>query len=970
MNPTLIRNVSIVGSDQHGKTTLMNRILGKTKDRNTIMATNVNYFMTIRSNPVSISAKSNVSDNHQEELLFNIIDTPGHPEFLGHVAGDLKLTDGLIVVVDCSEGLFEHIRTILKHALSSTPIESNHHDVGNKDESYKKIVLFINKVDILLKHDAGTDDSFEAIHKTLKKIVSDVNEILKECNHPALDPREGNVIFGSALHGWIIDFDHFIGAYHKQFGVEQSKLLGRFWDDHYFDMNEKKWRKRLKNGDEHRGFNKFILGPIHRTLQQCYSTLSLASLNEHGNGDENNNKCMEYKGDDFDNVEKESNDTKKPRSDAEQQNIDKVLEHIEKVLKISNVGMKPEKVLEQLKQKYRSDTAAAGDALFHLVMRHLMPLESRFIRIIERHLPSPFQDQQHNYYYSQKSDTRNKSTTDIVSEAIYCCDSKGPLVIHVTKYIEIDTTIQEEQPRYRNIMCLGRILSGTLSINSDEDDDAYSKVHVSTDFPLANKVDSIRGILTLGIKQSFYPVTRTSATTTTSTSNNSDNDNVPLSAGCLVLLVMKKQQWSLPAIFTLKDEIDYACPFISSRISIPFASPVIEIPIRVEPHHSIFVYNTLAKLFRMDPSFTFWEESVAPEGGDVQFLISVTGKHHLRTLMALLLILSRQEQQKEQKKQKEEGIKTSISSSPLEINVMEDDKIVCYHETITSTSPQVLAKSPNRYCRMTMHVQQAGTQYYSHKKDNGSSAEGSDNNNISSRNKRKQAARCWGHNTVRHNLLFNDTCGIQYLSEFKDGIVQAFQWVQKEGPLFYGPLNHCQFHIHDIFSNCDAIKRGNGQVIIMTRNSMFGSLVSANMTLEEPIYIVEIICKASVVQHVRDFFLMTNHDGDNDNNSNKHQYQNCVFIGEAEQCHALNAVCITFHLPVKEAMYLDKEEFNNKNPLAKIESLRKTLHHWEKLPGLAHNPDSEVHKIVRELRKRRNLKEDIPTYEKQYEKKT
>ena len=100
------------------------------------------------------------------DLLLNIIDTPGHPEFLGQITGDLQLTDGILLVVDCIENLFEHVETILKHALSSTVEESGSVECQENLLPYKKsVVLFINKIDILLNNNAGTNDDFEMIYK-------------------------------------------------------------------------------------------------------------------------------------------------------------------------------------------------------------------------------------------------------------------------------------------------------------------------------------------------------------------------------------------------------------------------------------------------------------------------------------------------------------------------------------------------------------------------------------------------------------------------------------------------------------------------------------------------------------------------------------------------------------------------------------------------------------------------------------
>ena len=134
----------------------------------------------------------------------------------------------------------------------------------------------------------------------------------------------------------------------------------------------------------------------------------------------------------------------------------------------------------------------------------------------------------------------------------------------------------------------------------------------------------------------------------------------------------------------------------------------------------------------------------------------------------------------------------------------------------------------------------------------------------------------------------------------------------------------------------------------MTRMTMYGYLINADMTLQQPNHTVEIICKASVVQTVRESLMTDKHNNNNDDNTEQQQqqqqwqwqwqYRNCIFVNEIEQCYFLKTIKITVRLPVSDRIGSQKEF--DKNPLTKFESLRMELHHWEHLPGLACDPDS------------------------------
>ena len=84
-----IRNIAIIAHVDHGKTTLVDRLL-QTKN-------------------VSIRYK---------DVKINVIDTPGHADFGGEVERVLKMADGVLLLVDAFEGPMPQTRFVLKHALN------------------------------------------------------------------------------------------------------------------------------------------------------------------------------------------------------------------------------------------------------------------------------------------------------------------------------------------------------------------------------------------------------------------------------------------------------------------------------------------------------------------------------------------------------------------------------------------------------------------------------------------------------------------------------------------------------------------------------------------------------------------------------------------------------------------------------------------------------------------------------------
>jgi len=113
-----IRNIAIIAHVDHGKTTLVDRLLQATKvfrDNQQIEDRVLDSNDQERERGITILAK-NISIRWRD-VKINIIDTPGHADFGGEVERVLNMADGCLLVVDAMEGPMPQTRFVLRHAL-------------------------------------------------------------------------------------------------------------------------------------------------------------------------------------------------------------------------------------------------------------------------------------------------------------------------------------------------------------------------------------------------------------------------------------------------------------------------------------------------------------------------------------------------------------------------------------------------------------------------------------------------------------------------------------------------------------------------------------------------------------------------------------------------------------------------------------------------------------------------------------
>ena len=113
-----IRNIAIIAHVDHGKTTIVDRLLQSThvfRDNQQVVDQVLDSNDQERERGITILAK-NISVRYGD-IKINVIDTPGHADFGGEVERVLKMADGCLLIVDAFEGPMPQTRFVLRHAL-------------------------------------------------------------------------------------------------------------------------------------------------------------------------------------------------------------------------------------------------------------------------------------------------------------------------------------------------------------------------------------------------------------------------------------------------------------------------------------------------------------------------------------------------------------------------------------------------------------------------------------------------------------------------------------------------------------------------------------------------------------------------------------------------------------------------------------------------------------------------------------
>jgi len=167
-----IRNIAIIAHVDHGKTTLVDKILHQT---NVFRANQDTGELIMDSNDLErergITIFSKNASVQYKDVKINVIDTPGHSDFGGEVERVLKMADGVILLVDAFEGPMPQTRFVLQKALQLN----------------LKPIVVINKVD---KPNCRPDE----VHDAVFELFFNLDATEEQLNFPTF--------YGSGKNGW------------------------------------------------------------------------------------------------------------------------------------------------------------------------------------------------------------------------------------------------------------------------------------------------------------------------------------------------------------------------------------------------------------------------------------------------------------------------------------------------------------------------------------------------------------------------------------------------------------------------------------------------------------------------------------------------------------------------------------------------------------------------------------------------
>jgi GTP-binding protein len=169
-----IRNIAIIAHVDHGKTTLVDKLLkegGVFRANQQVEERAMDSMDLEKEKGITIKAKN--TSVHWKDKIINIVDTPGHADFGGEVERALRMVDGVLLVVDAYDGPQAQTRFVLRKALT--------HGL--------KVVIVINKID---------RDNAEPL-----KMYDKVLELLMELNATE-EQFDAPVVYGSGRDGYMM----------------------------------------------------------------------------------------------------------------------------------------------------------------------------------------------------------------------------------------------------------------------------------------------------------------------------------------------------------------------------------------------------------------------------------------------------------------------------------------------------------------------------------------------------------------------------------------------------------------------------------------------------------------------------------------------------------------------------------------------------------------------------------------------
>merc|ERR1712151_194497 len=433
------------------------------------------------------------------------------------------------------------------------------------------------------------------------------------------------------------------------------------------------------------------------------------------------------------------------------------------------------------------DKNLIGKPLMKRTMQIWINAADTLLSMIVTKLPSPQVAQKYRVENLYKG-----PMDDAAASAIRACDKSGPLMMYVSKMVPTS-----DKGRF---YAFGRVFSGTIATGQ--------KVRIQgPHYKPGSKED-------LNVKNIQRTVLMMGRTT-------EQIADVPC-GNTVALVGIDQYLLKSGTITSLEDAHNIA----DMKYSV---SPVVKVAVKVKDGKELpKLVEGLKKLSKSDPLVVCTTE----ESGE--HVIAGCGELHVEICLK------------------------DLREEYAQCEFIVSDPVVSYRETVTAESNQTcLAKSPNKHNRLYVVAEPLAEELSKAIEEGpaGPKAEAKERAKLY-RDKfdwDENAARkiwAWGPETEGPNVVVDQTQGVQYMNEIKDHVNSGFQWTTKEGPLCEENMRGIRFNIMDVTLHADSIHRGAGQIMPPTRRCCFAAELTAKPTLQEPVFLVEVVCPQEAMSGV------------------------------------------------------------------------------------------------------------------------
>ncbi|XP_059490182.1 elongation factor-like GTPase 1 isoform X3 [Neocloeon triangulifer] len=259
--PRCVRNVCVLAHVDHGKTSLVDSLVASNGIISTAMAGKLRYMdsrpdeqqrgITMKSSAIALKYNFgmktikkihiylNQCKNYYsggEDVLINVIDSPGHVDFSSEVSTAVRLCDGAIVVVDVVEGVCPQTKVCIQQAWTENlkpVLVLNKVDRLVSEMKLQPLDAYVHLTQVLEQINAVMGELFasEAISNTTDTWTSGLDEA--DDSQLYFSPEQGNVVFASAVDGWAFDVAHFAGLFSAKLNLDKDELAKCLWGDFY-----------------------------------------------------------------------------------------------------------------------------------------------------------------------------------------------------------------------------------------------------------------------------------------------------------------------------------------------------------------------------------------------------------------------------------------------------------------------------------------------------------------------------------------------------------------------------------------------------------------------------------------------------------------------------------------------------------------------------------------------------------------